>query len=98
MSVGVSIHFDKSRDAAYGGVIAMNLKDLVRCFGLKGFRRRHPKAACTGIFAPGLVNLTVTGVPQAEVCAVLEAFRKSMAKNGFRLLFSYANQSDKATA
>lgn len=74
----------------------MNLKDLVRCFGLDGFRRNHPKAACGGVFSPGLVKLKITDVPQAEVLALLEAFRKSMAKSGFRLLFSYDNPSQKS--
>lgn len=95
MSVDISIHYDQSRDTTYGGVLSMNLKDLVRCFGLKGFRRHHPKAACDGMFAPGLVKLKITDVPQAEVFAILDAFRKSMAKNGFRLLFSYDNPSNK---
>lgn len=98
MSVNVSIHYDHRRDTAYGGVLSMNLKDLVRCFGLKGFRRHHPQAACTGVFKPGLVELEVTGVPPGEVCEVLEAFRKSMSKNGFRSLFSYANPGQKAAA
>lgn len=88
-SVHASIHYDHARDTAYGGVLSLNLKDLVRCFGLNGFRSKHPKAACDGVFAPGLVRLKITDVPPPVVFAVLEAFRKSMAKNGFRLLFSY---------
>lgn len=98
MSVDVSIHYDHCRDTAYGGVLSMNLKDLVRAFELKGFLSHHPNAECTGVFAPGLVKLNVNGVLKADVYAVLEAFRKSMAKNGFKLLFSYTNSSYKAAA
>lgn len=98
MNTRVSIHYDHGRDTAYGGVLSMNLKDLVRCFGLSGFRRHHPQAACIGVFKPGLVELDVSGVPPDDLHALLDAFRKSMAKSGFRLLFSYANPSQKAAA
>lgn len=98
MSVDISIHYDHSSDVAYGGVLSMNLKDLASCFELKGFRRHHPQAACTCEFAQGLVRLKVVGVPQDELAALMEAFRKSMAKIGFRLLFSYANPSHRGAA
>jgi hypothetical protein len=84
----VTISFDKKQDAQSGNWLGCNLSDMAYALD-KRLKKSHG-ATTTARFSPNRLELDITGADQSAVKPLMVAFQESMARDGFRLLITYA--------